>query len=174
MNYIFSIVIGSISMLLLGLFGYYMHLDRKKLDSELENYIVQTLPKIFLFIFVMWLIPTLLIVLLNIFIVVGLWVNIFLCILYAYLSGVLISYRERVEVLGEKIIYTPPFFGKSKIYDFNQITKIIKQEDKLGMCSCKIYIEDKMVFSIENTLKNGIRFLNKTIAYNIQIEERRR
>ena len=173
MNYIISIVVGAIALGLLGLFAYFLVLDRKKLDNDIENYIVQTSPKMFLVIFVMWLIPTLLLVFLNIFVVVALWVNIFLGALFLYLSFTLVTYRERVEVLGEKIIYTPPF-GKKKTYDFDQITKIIKEDSNYGICSCKIYIGDKMAFSIENTLKNGIKFLNKTLAYNIQIEERRK
>ena len=174
MNYFIPIFVSGVSVILIGLFVYYFILDRKKLDKEIENYIVQTPPKLFLVLVIFWAIPALLLIFLNLFTAVAIWVNIFLSVFFAYLSSTLITYRERIEVLGEKIIYTPPFFGKPKIYDFNQITKIIKEENRFGMCSCKIYVGKKMIFSIENTLKNGIKFLNKTIGYDIQIEERRK
>ncbi len=174
MNYFVPIFVGGVSAILLAIFVYYFILDRKKLDKEIENYIVQTPPKMFLGLVIVWLISVLLLVFLNLFTIVSPWVNIPLCVLFAYLSSTLISYRERVEVLGEKIIYTPPFVGKPRIYDFNQITKIVKVESGFGMCSCKIYIGNKMVFSIENTLQNGIKFLNKTLGYDIQIEKRRK
>jgi len=114
MNYFIPIFVSGVSVILLGLFVYYFILDRKKLDKEIENYIVQTPPKLFLVLVVFWAIPALLLIFLNLFTTVALWVNIFLSVFFAYLSSTLISYRERVEVLGEKIIYTPPFFGKPK------------------------------------------------------------
>ena len=157
---IVSIITIALTVLLIPVFIYFMALDKKKFDTEIENYIVKSLSKMFLIVLCIWLVPTLLLILLNAFSYVHWAWNVLMGVLYIYFSFTLITYRERIEVFGDKFIYIP-ILGKKRVYDFKDVTKVIKNETKYGLISYKIFVGEKQIFTIENTLENGTKFMDK-------------
>ena len=168
------IISGSVLMAML-IAMIIMYEVRDKKDEKLvtyENFVIKSSKKVFNAITLISVVLGTLLISLNVFLNVSLVVNILLLLFFILATFCEWTYRERIEVLADKVIYTP-LFSKKEIYDFKDITKVERVELQYGLISYQVYV-GKMVFTVENLLQNADLFVRWLDMHEIKIEEKKR
>lgn len=119
---------------------------------------------------VLFVISCILTIMLNLSIKLAIWKNILLIIANLIFILIIIACRFKIVVSENEILYTP-CFGKTKIYNLNDITLIKTTLLNYGIINYKVYIGNTKIFSLSNMLKNVEEFISMARFNNINFEK---